>query len=65
MAKYPNITANIVGGDGNAFAIMGTVKKAMQRGGVPNEVIQQYFTEAMSGDYDNVIQTSIKYVNCE
>ena len=65
MAKYPEITAVIVGRDGNAFSIMGAVTKAMKRGGVPQEDIDAYFTEATSGDYDNVIRTSIKYVNCE
>ena len=65
MAKYPEITAVIVGGDGNAFSIMGTVTKAMRRGGASQEDIDAYFAEATSGDYDNVIRTSIKYVNCE
>ena len=65
MAKYPEITAVIVGGDGNAMAIMAAVTRAMKRGGVAKEDIDAYFTEATSGDYDNVIRTSIKYVNCE
>jgi hypothetical protein len=45
--------------------IMGTVTKAMRRGGVPKEDIDAYFAEATSGDYDKVIRTSFKYVNCE
>ena len=65
MTKYPEITAKIIGGDGNAMAIMSTVTKAMRHGSVPQEDIDAYFTEATSGDYDNVIRTSIKYVNCE
>ncbi len=64
MAKYPAITA-VISSDGNAFAIMGAVTKAMKRGGVPKEDIDAYFAEATSGDYDKVIRTSFKYVNCE
>ena len=64
MAKYPEITA-VISTDGNAMAIMGAVTKAMKRGGVAKEDIDAYFTEATSGDYDKVIRTSFKYVNCE
>jgi len=64
MAKYPAITA-VISSDGNAFAIMGAVTGAMKRGGVPKEDIDAYFAEATSGDYDKVIRTSFKYVNCE
>jgi hypothetical protein len=65
MAKYPEITARISSVDSNAFMIMGTVTRAMKRGGVPKEDIDAYFAEATSGDYDKVIRTSFKYVNCE
>lgn len=65
MAKFPNVTVQLTGIDGNAFSIMGTVTKAMRRAGVAKEDIDAYFAEATSGDYDNVIKTSIKYVNCK
>jgi len=65
MAKYPHVTAKIVGQDGNAMNIMGTVGGAMRRAGIEKAEIDAYYAEAMSGDYDNVIRTSIKYVNCE
>ena len=64
MAKYPEITA-VISTDGNAMAIMAAVTRAMKRGGVVKEDIDAYFAEATSGDYDNVIRTSFKYVNCE
>lgn len=48
--------------DGNAFAIMGTVSKAMKRAKVPQETIDAYMKEAKSGDYDNLLQTTMRYV---
>lgn len=65
MAKYPNITVSITTIDGNAFSIMGAVTKAMKRNGVPKEDIDAYFAEATSGNYDHLIQTSMRYVNCK
>jgi len=48
--------------DGNAFAIMGAAKLAMRRIGVSPEVITEYITEAMSSDYDHLLQTTMDYV---
>ena len=50
--KYPEITVSLVGVDGNAFSILGQVRKAMRQAGVPAEQIKEFMTEATSGDYD-------------
>ena len=60
--KYPDITVELSGTDGNAFAILGKVKKALSRGGVPPEEVSAFFAEATSGDYDHLLQTCMKYV---
>lgn len=59
--KYPNVvvSSDI---DGNAFSIIGAVSGAMRRGGVSNDEIKQFQTEAMSGDYDNLLQTVMKWI---
>lgn len=62
---YPNIKIKMVGEDGNAFAILGRTVGAMRRANVSQEVIDQYLTEAKSGDYDKLIQTTIKYVDVD
>lgn len=59
--KYPEITIPLVGEDGNAFAILAKVKKAMKKAGVPAAEQEQFFTEAMGGDYDNLLQTVMKW----
>lgn len=61
--KYPNVTVPLSGQDGNAFFIIGRVRKALTRAKVTPEEIGQFTQEAMSGDYDNVLATCIKWVN--
>lgn len=63
--KYPNITAKLIGRDGNAYAIMAAVKKALRNGGVSRDEIDQYLKESTSGDYDHLLQTAMDWVNIE
>jgi len=62
---YPAVTVELTGQDGNAFAIIGKTVDAMRRAGVPREVINAYRLEATSGSYDNVLQTTMRYVEVE
>lgn len=62
---YPDITVQLSGSDGNAFAILGRVQAALRRGGASQEAIRDFLDEAKSGDYDNLLQTAMKYVNVE
>ena len=41
-------TVKLVGEDGNAFSIMGSVKKALRRAGADQEYIDRYLSEATS-----------------
>jgi len=62
MAKYDNIEVELTDQDGNAFAIMGRVSSALRRNGVPQLEIDEYVKESMSGDYDNLLRTAVKWV---
>lgn len=62
---YPNIQVKLVGEDGNAFAIMGRVTKAMRSANVPPEVVAEFREEATSGGYDRLLQTCMKYIQCD
>ena len=42
--------------------IMGTVTKALRGAGFSKEEIVQYQSEAMSGDYDNLLQVTMSWV---
>ena len=59
---YPEIEVELIGQDSNALAIVGAVKTAMKRGDVPKTRIQDFQNEALSGDYDKVLQTAMKFV---
>lgn len=61
--KCPEVTVDLVGQDGNAFVILGLVCRGMKRGGVDESIIDEFRNEAMSGDYDNLLVTVMKYVN--
>lgn len=63
--KYPNITVQLSGHDGYAFAILGTVTEAMRRAGVSEEERTAFYNEATSGDYDHLLQTAMETVNVE
>ena len=61
--KYPNITVTLVGVDGNAFSILGEVRKALRKGGVPAEQVKEFMMEATSGNYDHLLATVAEWVN--
>ena len=54
----------LVGTDGNAFAILGKVSKALKRAGLEKEA-KEFMKEATSGDYNHLLQTAMKYVEVE
>lgn len=63
FVKYPDIEVTLVGEDGNAFAIIGKVSKALKRQGVPAEEVEAFQKDAMSGDYDHLLATCMRTVN--
>lgn len=65
MSKFPNVKVELVGQDGNAFAIMGRAINAARKAGVSKEDIEQYRQEAMSGDYNHLLVTTMDYFDCD
>lgn len=61
--KYPEIQVELVGGSGNAFAIIGAVRKALRRAGIAPAEQEAFTKEATSGDYDKVLQTAMAWVD--
>ena len=60
--RYPEIKVKMVGEDGNAFAILGRVTKALRNARVPLEERKKFQAEATKTDYNNVLQTVMKWV---
>jgi hypothetical protein len=63
MTKYPEIEVQLTGQDGNAFAIMGAVQKALRNAEVSKEEIDEYLKESMSGDYNHLLRTAMAWVS--
>ena len=63
MVRYPEVKVKLVGEDGNAFAILGRVTRALRRAKVPQEEIDLFIREATSGDYDHLLVTAMSWVN--
>jgi hypothetical protein len=55
------VKLNLIGIDGNAFAIMGAFQKAARKQGWSNDAIKIVLDKAMSGDYDNLLRTIMEY----
>lgn len=60
---YPNIDVQLTGNDSNAFAIMGAVSNELKAHRVPTSEINKFRKECMSGNYDELLQTCMKWVN--
>ena len=63
--KYKNITVQLTGQDGNAFAIMAKVSGALRKESVPESEVEEYLAESMEGDYDNLLRTAMSWVDVQ
>lgn len=68
--KYKEVEVQLTGEDGNAFAIMGRVTKALrthlkEQGWEPAEIkaeVSRYQNQAMSGSYEELLQATMDWV---
>ena len=54
----------LIGRDGNAFFILGTVRKALLKKGMEEEA-KEFMEKATSGDYDNLLRVVMDFVDVE
>jgi len=59
---YSHVKVKLVGYSGHAFAIMGVVRRALRKAGASKDEVQAYVDEAMSGDYNHLLQTTMDWV---
>lgn len=64
MPKH-DITVKLTSQDGNAFAIMGAVQRALRKAGASKDEIAAYTKAAMAGDYNNLLRVTMETVNVE
>jgi hypothetical protein len=60
--RYPNIEVELLGQDGNAFAILGKVNRELKKNKVADSEIKEFHAQATSGDYDNLLATVMTWV---
>lgn len=73
--KYPDVTVELIGQDGNALAIVDRVSAAIRRhlretapemtAAERQAEVNAFVAEATSGDYDHVLQTCMRWVEVE
>lgn len=62
--KYPEVSVQLTGEDGNAFFIIARVRRALKNAGVSTDEIDQFVDEVMfRGNYSNVLRTAMKWVD--
>jgi hypothetical protein len=65
LIRHPHVRVKLVGEDGNAFAILGRVTRAMRKAGVSKEERDLFMQEATAGDYNQLLGTVMRWVNVE
>jgi hypothetical protein len=63
--KHPEVIVELTGMDGNAFAVLGKVGKALKHAKLEKEEVEAFYAEATSGDYDHLLQTCMRWVTVE
>ena len=59
-----NAVVKLIGENGNAFAILGRVRRGILCSDHP-ELADKFVMEATSGDYDHLLATCMRYVTVE
>ena len=64
MIKHKDINVPLVGEDGNAFAILGRVKRIMRRAGIDDQW-EEFHKEATASDYDHLLMTVMRWFSVD
>ncbi len=63
--RHPEVVVRLTGEDGNAYAILGAVLRAMRRAGVPDAERDAFTAEATASDYAHLLATTMRWVTVE
>lgn len=59
--EHKKVVCPLVGEDGNAFAVLARVSKALRDSGQP-EAAKEFVERATAGDYDHLLTVALEYV---
>ena len=62
---WPNVVVQLSGQDGNGFVIACRARSALRRAGLPEETCELFWEQALSGNYDHLLQTVMEWVTVE
>ena len=65
IPKYPRAKVRMVGEDGNAFAILGRTRRALQNAGASPDDVAEFLREATAGNYGELLATVTRWVDAE
>lgn len=61
--EFKHVRVNLWGVDGNAFIVMGVVKKALQAAGCSHLKVSFFLSQCMAGDYENLLAVCNDWVS--
>ena len=62
--RYPDVRVRLSGEDGNVFAIIGRVRRALVQAGADDDDVKSFVSEMMgAGSYDEALQTVMRWVD--
>ena len=65
MSDLPRPRVQLVGRDGNAFAVLGACMRAARAAGWSEDDLAGFHAEATSGDYNHLLATAMKFFDVE
>jgi len=63
--RHPEIEVQLSGQDGNAFTVLGLVRRALREGGVPQPEIDEFTAHATAGDYEHLLGVVQQWVSVD
>jgi hypothetical protein len=62
--RFPDVSVRLIGEDGNVFAIIGRVCRALRKGGATDEDVKAFTDEVTSaGSYDEALVVVMRWVD--
>ncbi len=61
--KFPDVTVQLSGLDGNSFSILGRVHRKLKHAGASAAELAKFHEEATLNDYDHLLRTCAKWVH--
>ena len=65
LPKYPEITIQMTGEDGNGMLIVSRAARLLMHNEVDREEVDAFRAEALGGDYDHLLRTIMRWMNTE